>query len=71
MGIRMAVPDGWSRRMNRRDWIALCSAWMLAGREKIRAQTTGGGTQSPQDLPLKEYVPKSMLKVAETHVAKA
>jgi len=58
--------------MNRRNWIGLCSAWMLAGRKKISAQTTGaGGAQSSQDLPLREYVPKSMLKVAETHVARA
>lgn len=58
--------------MNRRDWIALCSTAMVAGRGKIRAQATGAaGTQTSTDLPLPEYAPKSMLKVAESHVPRA
>src|SRR5579885_2543663 len=65
-------------KMNRRNWIALCSAGALAGAKKMRAQAAGARAQAtsepPQaspDLPLREYAPKSMLKVAETHVARA
>src|SRR5579862_7519167 len=60
--------------MNRRNWIASCAAAMLAGSQKMKAQATGGGAgagaQGTPDLPLWQYVPKSMLKVTETHVAR-
>ncbi|HVF27140.1 MAG TPA: hypothetical protein VM943_02795, partial [Pyrinomonadaceae bacterium] len=60
-------------RLNRRQWLAsFAAASAIPGVRAGLAQQAGTqGTQTPPKLPLEDYVPKSMLHVPETKLARA
>lgn len=62
---------------NRRQWVRTLgtgalgvAVWPDSGRAQ-QQQTAGGDAAEPKPLPLSEYEPHSMLRVKETHVARA
>ena len=63
--------------MNRRTWLTLSGASLAASRNPLQAQAhPPHPTATPQprqtkELLLEEYVPKSMLRLPETHVPRA
>lgn len=59
--------------MNRREWLASLAATMTSARvlRSERSTPMQGQTQAPATLDLKDFQPRSMLKVASTRVPRA